>query len=117
MAVIGQKEERMWAMLSHLCALVGFVGIPLGNILGPLVIWLIKKNEIPLVDTEGKEALNFQITVTVCAVFAYFLAFTFIGFLLILPFFVVDVILVVMAAVKVYNGEKFRYPFTVRLIK
>ncbi len=51
-----QKQERTWATFCHLSALVAFIGIPFGNVLGPLVIWLIKKNEMPLVQEEGKAA-------------------------------------------------------------
>ena len=114
---IEQKDERMWGMLSHLCALVGFVGIPFGNILGPLVIWLLKKDEIPLVAKEGRESLNFQITITIFGVIAFVLCFAFVGFLLVVPLVLADVILVVMAAVKINNGEQFKYPFSFNLIK
>lgn len=117
MAADEQKEVRMWSMLSHLCALVGFVGIPFGNILGPLVIWLLKKNEIPQVDAEGKESLNFQITMTIFLAIAFLLCFAFVGFLLVVPLVIIDVILVIMASVKVNNGEKYQYPFAFRLIK
>jgi uncharacterized protein len=56
------SDERQWAMFAHLAALAGFV-IPFGNLIGPLIVWQIKKNEMPFVDDQGKEALNFQITV------------------------------------------------------
>src|ERR1035438_7123864 len=80
-----ESQARMWNMLCHLSALAGFV-IPFGNILGPLIIWQIKKNEFPSVDIHGKAALNFQITVII-AVFvgafaATILSFIHIGFLL-----------------------------------
>jgi uncharacterized Tic20 family protein len=61
-----ESQARMWNMLCHLSALAGFIGIPFGNILGPLIVWQIKKNEFPSVDVHGKAALNFQITVTDC---------------------------------------------------
>ena len=54
------KDEKTWAMLCHLSAVAGFV-IPFGSILGPLVVWLIKKDEMPIVDLHGKKSLNFQI--------------------------------------------------------
>jgi hypothetical protein len=53
------KKARNWATFCHLAALAGFIGIPFGNILGPLITWLVKRNEYPLVDQQGKEALNF----------------------------------------------------------
>ncbi|MDQ6646589.1 MAG: DUF4870 domain-containing protein, partial [Pseudomonadota bacterium] len=73
-------EERQWAMFAHLSALIGLV-IPLGDILGPLVIWLIKKDTIPRVDDQGKEALNFNITVAIAALVGWILMFVLIGFL------------------------------------
>src|SRR5687768_9744196 len=76
------KEEQNWAMICHLAALSGFV-IPLGNVLGPLVVWLIKKDTMPLVDKHGKEALNFQITVTIAMVISIVLMFVLIGILLV----------------------------------
>ena len=112
-----QKQERTWATFCHLSALVAFIGIPFGNILGPLVIWLIKKNEMPLVEQEGKAALNFQISMTIYTVVAFILCFVAIGFLLIFPIILVNVVLVVIAAIKTSNGEKYQYPCTIQIIK
>jgi len=114
---IDQKQERMWAMICHLAALVAFIGIPFGNVLGPLVIWLIKKNEMPLVDVNGKEALNFQISMTIYFVVAGLLAFIVIGIPLMFMIGIANLVLVIMAAVKVNNGEEYQYPLTIRLIK
>jgi uncharacterized Tic20 family protein len=75
------KEEQNWAMFCHLAALSGFI-IPLGNILGPLILWLIKKDTMPLVDQHGKEALNFQITVLFAFIISAVLTLVLIGFLL-----------------------------------
>ena len=112
-----QKQERIWAIFCHLSSLVAFVGIPFGNIFGPLVIWLIKKNEMPLVDEEGRSALNFQISMTIYTVIAFILCFIAIGFLLIFPVILFNVILVIIASVKTSNGEKFHYPCTIHFIK
>jgi hypothetical protein len=60
--VLEEQKNRNWAMGCHLAALALYIGIPFGNIFGPLIIWLIKKDEIPLVDEQGKESLNFQIS-------------------------------------------------------
>ncbi len=112
-----QKQERTWAVFCHLSALVAFVGIPFGNILGPLVIWLIKKSEMPLVEEEGKSALNFQISMTIYSVVAFILCFVAIGFLLIFPVILFNVVLVIIASIKTSNGEKFQYPCTIHFIK
>lgn len=111
------KEEQNWAMIAHLAALSGFV-IPLGNILGPLVVWLIKKDTMPLVDKHGKEALNFQITVTIAMVISIVLMFVLIGILLVFIVGIGALILTILAAVKVSNGQlDYQYPFAIRLIK
>ena len=57
--VMSDKDSRMWGMLCHLAALAMFTGIPLGNVIGPLVVWLIQKDKSPFVDEQGKEVLNF----------------------------------------------------------
>ena len=68
------KDERMWAMLCHLSALAGFV-VPFGSIIGPLIVWLIKRDEMPVVDVHGKKALNFQITMAIAYVVCFVLMF------------------------------------------
>ena len=111
------KDEQNWAMACHLAALSGFV-IPLGNIIGPLIVWLIKKDTMPLVDQHGKESLNFQITVLLAFVVCIVLAFVLIGFLLMFIVGIGALVLTIMAAVKVSNGDyEYRYPFTIRLLK
>jgi uncharacterized Tic20 family protein len=111
------KEEQNWAMGCHLAALSGFL-IPFGNIVGPLVIWLIKRAEMPMVDRHGKEALNFQITVMIAFLISIPLCFILIGFLLMAIVGIGALVLTIMAAVKVSNGDyEYRYPFTLRLLK
>ena len=114
----------MWNMLCHLSALAGFI-IPLfGNILGPLLIWQIKKNEFPSVDIHGKASLNFQITVSI-AVFvgwfgAFILAFVGIGFLLFPLVFLIGLaglVFAIIAGIKANNGEDYKYPWSLELVK
>jgi hypothetical protein len=111
------KEEQNWAMICHLSALAGFL-IPFGNLLGPLIVWLVKRSEMPMVEIQGKEALNFQITVTIAAVISMLLIFVLIGFVLLLVVGVGALILTIMAAIKVSNGEfDYKYPWALRLLK
>ena len=111
------KDEQNWAMICHLSALAGFL-IPFGNIVGPLIVWLIKRAEMPMVDVHGKEALNFQITVSIAMVVCIVLMLVLIGFLLAFIVGLGALVLTVMAAVKVSNGEfGYRYPLTIRLLK
>ena len=109
------SDERTWSIVLHLSALC-VLFIPLGHLLGPLVIWLIKRGEMPMVDRHGKEALNFQITVTLASFLCGLLFFAGIGLILLFVLLVADAVLVIMAAVKTSRGEAFRYPFTWRLI-
>lgn len=109
-------EARQWGMFAHLSALIGFI-IPLGTILGPLIIWQIKKAEFPFVDEQGKEALNFQITVLIAFLACLLLSIVFIGLLLMPVVGIAALVLTIMAGIKANNGENYRYPFTLRLVK
>ena len=110
------KDARTWGMLCHLTALSGFVGVGFGFILGPLVCWLVKKNEYEFVDDQGKEALNFQITMFIALVVSGVLCLAFIGFLLLPAVVIVEIIFTIIGAVKASNGEWYRYPFALRLV-
>ena len=111
------KTERNWAMFCHLSALSCFLGVPFGNVLGTLILWLVKKDELPVVDVEGKEALNFQLSMTIYTMVAFMLCFFLIGFLLVFPIIIANLVLVIVAAIKASNGEHYEYPFTIRFIK
>lgn len=111
------QEERTFAMLTHLAALSGFVGIPFGNILGPLIIWLIKKDTMPFVNEQGKESMNFQITVMIAVIICIPLMFVLIGLLLLPVVGIAALVLTIIGAVKANNGEHYVYPFAIRLIK
>ena len=111
------KEEQNWAMYCHVSALVRFI-IPFGNVLGPLVIWLMKKDTMPQVEIHGKEALNFQITVLLAFIVSAVLTVVLIGFLLLPIVGLAALVLTIMAAIKVSNGDLgYRYPVALRLIK
>ena len=104
------KDAVNMAMLCHLLAI--FTGF-----LGPLIIWLIKKDESPFVDRHGKEALNFQLTVLIAMVASGLLVLACIGFFLIPVIGIVDLVLCIMAAVKTSRGEEYRYPINIRFVK
>ena len=108
-------DERQWAMFAHLSALSGLI-IPFGNVLGPLIIWLMKKETMPFVDEQAKEALNFQITVALALVVSAILIVVVIGFILMLVVGIAALILTIMAGIKANEGVSYRYPFTLRLI-
>ena len=117
------NQARMWNMWCHLSALAGFV-IPFGNVLGPLLVWQIKKNEFPSVVEHGKAALNFQLTVLIVllpitVLMLLLIAFC-IGFLLIPVggiLWLAGLVFAVIAGIKANNGEAYRYPWSLTLIK
>jgi hypothetical protein len=110
-------------MLCHLSALAGFV-IPFGNIIGPLLVWQIKKNEIPSVEIHGKAALNFQLTVLITAlagaIVAFVLSFFCVGFLLfplVILIGLAGLVFAIIAGLKANDGKDYKYPFSFQLIK
>lgn len=113
----------MWAMLCHLSALVGLVIPSVGSVVGPLVVWLLKRHDHPLIDSNGKESLNFQISILIyfwgLMAIAVPTTFILIGFLLMGLAVVVGIfglVMAVVASVKVSNGQSFRYPASIRFI-
>ena len=118
--VMPSHEERQWALFAHLSALLGglitshFFG--LGCLIGPLVIWLVKKDTMPFVDDQAKEALNFNITVAIAAVVCWILVFVLIGIPLVILLGLAWLVFVIIAAIKANEGERYRYPFILRFI-
>jgi uncharacterized Tic20 family protein len=103
------KDATTFAMLAHLLgAIIGF--------LGPLIIWLIKKDEHPFVDDQAKEALNFQLVILIGYVISSALTFVCIGFITLPALWLISVIFGIIGAVKANNGELYRYPFNIRMI-
>lgn len=110
-------EERNWAVICHLSALLGLVVWGVGIMLGPLIVWLIKKDTLPFVNEQGKEALNFQITVFLVGLVCSALVFVLIGIPLLVALGIADLVFVVIAAIKASEGVGYRYPVSLRLIK
>lgn len=113
------KDARQWAMFCHLGGLAGLLPIlpAIGSIIAPLIIWQIKKDEFTFVDEQGKEAVNFQISMLIYGIVAGLLIFACIGLALLPAVIIVDVVFLLIAAVKANNGEHYRYPLTIRFIK
>lgn len=102
------QETKTWMMLSHLSGLVGFIG--------PLIVWLVKKDENPAIEREAKESLNFQITMAIGFVLASVLTLVVIGVFLFPIVAIVDLIFIVIGAMAANKGEPYRYPFALRLV-
>ena len=112
-----ESQSLMWATFCHLAAISGFIVTPIGFILGPLIIWLIKKDEFEFVNEQGKEALNFQISMLIYGIICFILAFILIGLLFLLVWGILEIIFIIIASVKANSGEHYRYPLTIRFIK
>jgi Uncharacterized protein conserved in bacteria len=110
------KDAKTWGMLCHLSALAGFI-IPFGNLIGPLVIWQLKKNEFSFVDDQGKESLNFQITIAIAAIICFLLIFVVVGMLLLPIVGIFALVFIIIGTIKANEGVAYRYPFALRLIK
>ena len=114
------KDERNWAILAHLSSFLGYLVGGLGGLIGPLVVWLIKKDDAPFVADQARESLNFQISLLIYAVALLASCFLLIGFFLIwfvVPFLaLIGFVLPIVGAVKANEGQSYRYPFTIRFI-
>ena len=111
--IIDDEKEKTWGMLTHLLALSVFIGIPFGNVIGPLIIYLIKKDEYEFVNEQGREVLNFQITWSLIFIVSAVLIFIGIGIFMLIAFGVAWLVLVIVGAVTASNGTAYRYPFTI----
>lgn len=117
------SEERTWALIGHLSAFTFFITGGIGGIVGPLVVWLIKRDTLPFAADQAKEALNFNITVAIAfvALCAITLGTFFIGVILTLPLglalYVAWVVFTIVASIKANEGVAYRYPFALRLVK
>lgn len=109
-------DARQWGLFAHLSALIGLI-IPFGNVLGPLIIWQVKKAEMPFVDDQGKEALNFQITVSLALMACALLAWILIGFPLAVLVSLFALVVTIIAGIRANDGVPYRYPLCWRLVK
>jgi uncharacterized Tic20 family protein len=109
-------DERLFAMLCHLGGFATYF-IPFGNIIVPLIIWLIKRETSSYVDDHGKAALNFQISMTIYVIIAGFLCILLIGIPILFILIILDIVLIIKASVDAYNGRFFKYPLSLRIFK
>jgi len=111
------KDARMWAMICHLAGLAGIVIPIIGNIVAPLVVWQIKKDDYSFVNEQGKEAVNYQISMSIYALICLPFFLICVGPFLLAAVGIVDLVFLLIAAVKANNGYHYRYPLTIRFIK
>jgi uncharacterized protein len=111
------RDVRTWNVLCHATALAGFFVPWAGHILGPLIVWLAKRGDSPEIDENGKESLNFQISMLIYNVIAGVLCLLLIGFIILAILHILNLVLVIVASIQASEGKFYRYPMTIRLIK
>lgn len=114
--IVSDPDEKQWGMFIHLAAFVGLIGIPFGSIIGPLIIYMIKKDEYEFVNDQGKEVLNFQITWTIIFIISAILILVGIGVLMLIGFGIAWFVLVIVGTVAANNGQYYRYPLTIKFL-
>lgn len=108
-------DERQWLSILHLSALAGLV-IPCGNVVGPLVVWLIKKTEFPGLDAEGRKVLNFQISYAIYMILAAVAICVWVGMVLLPVIYILWLVFTIIGAVKASNGEPYEFPMSIRML-
>lgn len=114
--LVVDSESRKWGMFCHLSSFVGFI-LPFGSIIAPLIVWQMKKDVSLFVDEQGKEAVNFQISMGILMLISFVLVFLLIGFLFLGILAVMEIVCVIIAGIQANEGKSYRYPLTFRFIK
>ena len=120
------QNDKNYSSITHLSSFAGWI-FPLGNVIAPLVLWIAKKNESVYIDTHGKAAVNFQLSLMLyCFLLAlliipitiFTLGLGLIAVILgIIPVIILIIVSVISASLKATHGEYYQYPFTIEFIK
>jgi uncharacterized Tic20 family protein len=111
------RDARIWGMACHLAGAAGFALPLLGFVLGPLVVWILTREVSPFVDSQGKEAMNFQLTMLLAFFVAGLLIFIVIGIPLMIALTIFEIVMIIVAGVRAYEGKPYRYPVAIRFLK
>ncbi|MCL1049803.1 DUF4870 domain-containing protein [Shewanella abyssi] len=110
------QDEKNMGIVVHLTSFSGYL-IPFGSILGPLIVWLMQRDELPFVDSCGRNCLNFKISMAIYAMISAVLMLIGVGFILLGIIAIVDIVLTIIAAMKASEGESYKYPLSINFIK
>ena len=110
------QEIRNTAVAAHLSTFAGLV-VPFGSVIGPLAVWLPRRDRDPFIDQAGREALNFGISIAIYGVVAVVAALMLVGIPVLIVGVIAWVVLASLAAVKASQGQAYRYPLTMRLVR
>lgn len=109
------KDEKLYGSLAHFLTFAGYV-FPFGNIIAPLVIFLMKKDESAYIRRHGAEALNFQISIMIYMIVSAVLALVVVGIFLLFALIIMDLVCTIIAGVRANDGKSYHYPLTIRFI-
>jgi uncharacterized Tic20 family protein len=110
------KEAKNIGLLVHAASFAGYV-FPLGSVLGPLIVWLMKRDEFEFANQCGKNCLNFKLSLMIYAVVSAILILIGVGVLLLAALALLDIICTIIAMVKANDGIAYQYPLTIRFLK
>jgi uncharacterized Tic20 family protein len=110
------QAVRNTAVAAHLSTFAGLI-VPFGSVIGPLAVWLTRRDRDPFIDETGREALNFGISIAIYGLGALVAALMLVGIPLLIVGVVAWVVLASLAAVKASQGQAYRYPLTMRLVR
>ena len=116
-ATTASSDIRTWCVLCHASALLGIFLHFFGHLLGPLIVWLVKRGDSPEIDAHGKESLNFQLSMLIYDAIAFVLCFVLIGIPILILLWVLNTIFVIIASIQASEGKLYRYPLAISLIK
>lgn len=110
------QNTRTWAMLLHLSVFAGYL-VPMLGLLAPILIWQIKKNEMPELDAHGKMVVNFLISMFIYFLVSFVLVFVVIGIFLLFALSIVGIVFPIIGGLKASNGELWKYPLVLPFLK
>lgn len=114
---IGREQQvRLWGMILHLSQLTNFL-LPVAGIIIPIVIWQIKKADLPELDVHGKIVANWLISSLIYGVCCVLLVFVFVGIILLLVLALLGILFPIIGGIKASNGEVWKYPLSIEFIK
>lgn len=110
------RDTRMWAMFLHLSFFAGYA-VPIFGLLAPVVIWQVKKDELPLIDRHGKNMVNWLISLVIYTIVGVLLCFIVIGVPFLILLGVLSVVFPIVAGIKANNGKVWKYPMSIQFLK
>ncbi len=120
------KNDKNYSIFTHLSGFAGYF-FPFGNIIAPLIMWMLKRHESSFTDSHGKSAVNFQLSLVLygflLAIFIVPITIFSLGLgliaviILYIPYLILKIIVIITASISANNGESYKYPFTIDFIK